>query len=98
MVQAQWNASLPVRLREMHSYWLCRERGVLVLRGVSFRKRDISFLVLVNSGGANNSVRAANLKLPEGSLNILLPLECSLNVLQVSSSECSPSVPRLNVP
>ncbi|GIL75394.1 hypothetical protein Vretifemale_5196 [Volvox reticuliferus] len=41
----QWGATLPPRLREMHSHWLCRDRGVVVLRPICFLEHDIHFIV-----------------------------------------------------
>ncbi|KAG2455049.1 hypothetical protein HYH02_000874 [Chlamydomonas schloesseri] len=39
-----WGEQLPVRLRKLHSHWLSRPRGVLVLRPRSFQEHACSFL------------------------------------------------------
>ncbi|KAG2441635.1 hypothetical protein HXX76_003254 [Chlamydomonas incerta] len=39
-----WGEDLPVRLRQLHSHWLSRQRGVLVLRPRSFQEQDCVFL------------------------------------------------------
>lgn len=40
-----WGNELPTRLKEMHSHWLYREQQAIVLRGILFDERDISFIV-----------------------------------------------------
>jgi hypothetical protein len=40
-----WGSQLPVRLREMHSHWLCREQNTVLLRGKLFHDRDVSFFL-----------------------------------------------------
>ena len=40
-----WALDIPPRLRSMHSHWLYRESNIIVLRDVSFKDRNISFLV-----------------------------------------------------
>ncbi|KAL7472894.1 hypothetical protein ACHAXS_014340 [Conticribra weissflogii] len=40
-----WGRELPMRLKVMHSHWLLREERVIVVRGVRFDVRDISFLI-----------------------------------------------------
>ncbi len=39
-----WAAQLPVRLAELHSHWLSRKRGVLVLRPPGFLDRSCDFV------------------------------------------------------
>ncbi|PNH12759.1 hypothetical protein TSOC_000243 [Tetrabaena socialis] len=41
----KWGAELPVRLRELHSHWLNRERGVIVIRPPGFASHDVHFLL-----------------------------------------------------
>jgi hypothetical protein len=43
---AAWGAQLPVRLRELHSHWLCRADGALYLRDVRVPQRAVSFVGL----------------------------------------------------
>ncbi|EFJ48407.1 hypothetical protein VOLCADRAFT_91060 [Volvox carteri f. nagariensis] len=40
-----WGAELPVSLRALHSHWLNREQGVMVLRPLDFQKHDVHFIV-----------------------------------------------------
>lgn len=44
----QWGGDLPIRLRHMHSHWLCRERQVVLLRPQHFNQRDVHFLLLAD--------------------------------------------------
>lgn len=41
-----WSGKLPIRLQKMHSHWYCRKKSTVVLRGVSFDKHDVSFLII----------------------------------------------------
>ena len=57
-----WCADLPVRLRELHSHWLCRELNVIVLRPVDFRGREIGFVIWLDAepfqcGAASDDLR-----------------------------------------
>eukprot|EP00198_Chlamydomonas_reinhardtii_P008814 XP_001698151.1 predicted protein [Chlamydomonas reinhardtii] len=54
-----WGEQLPVRLRGLHSHWLSRQRGVLVLRPRSFQEHECAFLVkcLPGSGSSASSMR-----------------------------------------
>ncbi|GLC49187.1 thioredoxin-disulfide reductase [Pleodorina starrii] len=49
----QWGAQLPTRLRELHSHWLCRSDGVMLLRPRNFLERSVQFIMQVQaeSGG-----------------------------------------------
>jgi hypothetical protein len=40
-----WGRCLPLRLAQMHSHWLCRERDVLVLRPPHFDDFDVHFIL-----------------------------------------------------
>ncbi|EFJ48301.1 hypothetical protein VOLCADRAFT_104794 [Volvox carteri f. nagariensis] len=40
-----WGAELPLSLRTLHSHWLSREQGVMVLRPLDFQKHDVHFIV-----------------------------------------------------
>ncbi|KAG2494612.1 hypothetical protein HYH03_007377 [Edaphochlamys debaryana] len=52
----EWGKQLPPRLRELYSHWLCRERGVIVLRPRNFREHDIHFIIdCVNTNGPASS-------------------------------------------
>jgi hypothetical protein len=42
---AAWGGDLPVRLQRMHSHWLCRETGTVVLRGRLYREKSVSFFL-----------------------------------------------------
>ena len=39
-----WARHLPVRLRTMHSHWLCRDDDAIVFRPVDFHVREVDFL------------------------------------------------------
>lgn len=41
-----WCHTLPDRLRIMHSHWLCRKTGAVVLCGISFRSTATDFVLL----------------------------------------------------
>ncbi|KAG2494611.1 hypothetical protein HYH03_007376 [Edaphochlamys debaryana] len=41
----EWGKQLPPRLRELYSHWLCRERGVIVLRPPNFQEHDVHFVI-----------------------------------------------------
>ena len=41
----QWGGDLPIRLRHMHSHWLHRNVGVVLLRPRHFDKRDVQFFL-----------------------------------------------------
>lgn len=43
-----WGKQLPVRLRTMHSHWLCRDQAAILVRPKGFRQRDVSFIVDCN--------------------------------------------------
>lgn len=45
---ALMGASLPIRLRHMHSHWLSRDRCVILLRPHSFDRRRVEFLLVWN--------------------------------------------------
>ncbi|KAG2441624.1 hypothetical protein HXX76_003244 [Chlamydomonas incerta] len=52
-----WGEELPVRLRELHSHWLNRQRGVLVLRPRSFQEHDCVFLAkCLPAGGQGHTL------------------------------------------
>ncbi|CAM9964866.1 unnamed protein product, partial [Scytosiphon promiscuus] len=46
-----WAKELPVRLRTMHSHWLCRARSAVVARSKDFRERDVMFILKCNKSG-----------------------------------------------
>lgn len=49
---ADWAADLPVRLRDLQSFWLCRKAGVLLLRPPAVSAgREASFVVLLGGVG-----------------------------------------------
>ena len=50
-----WADDLPVRLKSMHSYWVCRKQGQIALRGHLFKDRDFSFLLINRNNGASCS-------------------------------------------
>ena len=41
-----WCAALPPRLRDLHSHWLLRSERAVLLRGVRFDEREVSFVIL----------------------------------------------------
>ncbi|KAG2492053.1 hypothetical protein HYH03_009551 [Edaphochlamys debaryana] len=53
----EWGKQLPPRLRELYSHWLCRERGVIVLRPLSFEEHAIHFVIECSTpdGAASSS-------------------------------------------
>ncbi|CAM9355098.1 unnamed protein product [Chrysoparadoxa australica] len=54
---AEWDKQLPVRLREMHSAWVCRKRGVVLLRPLSFLDRKVQFVIsLISKDGEQQAM------------------------------------------
>ncbi|KAG2492072.1 hypothetical protein HYH03_009568 [Edaphochlamys debaryana] len=53
----EWGKQLPPRLRELYSHWLCRERGVIVLRPRNFQEHFVHFIMECRSftRGADSS-------------------------------------------
>eukprot|EP00798_Chlamydomonas_sp_ICE-L_P016685 gene16685-22945_t len=43
-----WGAELPVRIRQLHSHWLCRAQNIIVVRPVSFLGHDTYFVICCN--------------------------------------------------
>ncbi|KAG2501267.1 hypothetical protein HYH03_001073 [Edaphochlamys debaryana] len=48
----EWGKQLPRRLRELYSHWLCRERGVIVLRPPNFQEHDAHFVITCRTAAA----------------------------------------------
>lgn len=42
---SSWSNNIPPRLTKMHSHWLYRDRNLIILRGISFENRNISYLI-----------------------------------------------------
>ena len=49
-----WAIDLPKRLKNMHSHWLYRDSNLIVLRGISFNDRDVSFLIKLTANLGSN--------------------------------------------
>eukprot|EP00798_Chlamydomonas_sp_ICE-L_P004010 gene4010-14090_t len=43
-----WGAELPVRIRQLHSHWLCRARNIIVVRPISFLCHGTHFVICCN--------------------------------------------------
>lgn len=41
----EWCPDLPVRLRKLHSHWLCRAENVVLFRGRSYHERGVRYLL-----------------------------------------------------
>ena len=39
-----WSKDLPVRLRNLHSHWLCRKQRAIVIRPKYFRQREVDYI------------------------------------------------------
>eukprot|EP00798_Chlamydomonas_sp_ICE-L_P027658 gene27658-7296_t len=50
-----WGAELPVRIRQLHSHWLCRDQNIIVVRPVSFLGHSTQFLICCDSGSMNSN-------------------------------------------
>ncbi|KAL7553023.1 hypothetical protein ACHAWF_016264 [Thalassiosira exigua] len=50
-----WAKDLPERLKTMHSHWFFRSRSLIVLRDISFKDRNISFLIEFTGGAQKNA-------------------------------------------
>ncbi|CAM9858519.1 unnamed protein product [Ectocarpus sp. 6 AP-2014] len=46
-----WGEEIPVRLRSMHSQWLCREQQAVVFRSKIFRERGVAFIMRCSDSG-----------------------------------------------
>ena len=44
-----WAIDLLIRLKSMHSHWLLRESSLIILRGIRFDDRDVSFLIKLDA-------------------------------------------------
>lgn len=52
-----WCSDLPRRLQELHSHWLWREQGLLLLRGVGFLNTCVDFVMTRKAGGQWSTLR-----------------------------------------
>ena len=43
----EWAAEMKPRLKQMHSHWLCRQKGAIFLRGRAFNDRSVSYVLLL---------------------------------------------------
>ena len=50
-----WAKDLPVRLRTMHSHWLCRDRNTIVFRPTDFNEGDVDFIAKCSSSGVGSA-------------------------------------------
>ncbi|CAM9681753.1 unnamed protein product, partial [Ectocarpus sp. 8 AP-2014] len=50
-----WGEEIPVRLRSMHSQWLCREQQAVVFRSKIFRERGVAFIMQCSDSGGPSS-------------------------------------------
>eukprot|EP00978_Attheya_sp_CCMP212_P049334 scaffold651378_cov98-Attheya_sp.AAC.1 len=50
--------NLPIRLRMMHSHWICRSKGIVLLRGIHFDSTEISFFLELDKHNWGSDVRA----------------------------------------
>ncbi|GLC47559.1 hypothetical protein PLESTB_000001100 [Pleodorina starrii] len=55
-----WGAELPLSLRLLYSHWLCRERGVLVLRPRDFQQHDVHYVIRCSASSSSVPAAAAN--------------------------------------
>ena len=53
-INPTWAVEMPIRLKQMHSHWLLRDGPLIVLRGISFKDRDISFLIKLQMIGCSS--------------------------------------------
>lgn len=52
---SKWSKDIPPRLTHMHSHWLHRDKQLIVLRGIQFNDRNVSYLVKLESCERSNS-------------------------------------------
>mmetsp|Transcript_20282 Transcript_20282/g.36772 ORF Transcript_20282/g.36772 Transcript_20282/m.36772 type:complete len:861 (-) Transcript_20282:3026-5608(-) len=50
--------NLPIRLRMMHSHWICRSQGIVLLRGIPFDSTEIFFFLELDKDNWGSDVRA----------------------------------------
>ncbi|CAN0484219.1 unnamed protein product, partial [Discosporangium mesarthrocarpum] len=94
-----WAKDLPVRLRHMHSHWLCRDLDVVVLRPVGFQQRETDFVIHLAKSGEATCVRIPTHRrsqhwldlLPSSDSNKLVLVKGRNRVLQVLSKFESPA-------
>ncbi len=50
-----WGETLPVRLRQLHSHWLCRAHGTIVLRPRSFLQHTVDYIMCCTHAAASSA-------------------------------------------
>jgi hypothetical protein len=53
---SKWSNDIPPRLTSMHSHWLQRDKQLIVLRGIHFHDRNVSYLVKLESCESTNAM------------------------------------------
>lgn len=61
----QWGGELPVRLRQLHSHWLDRASGTILLRSVCLPDRTTSFLARLDGGWESGAATARCYRVPQ---------------------------------
>ncbi|KAF5833854.1 hypothetical protein DUNSADRAFT_9691 [Dunaliella salina] len=54
-----WGGELPIRLRKMHSHWICRSLNAILLRPIAFQDRHVHFLTQLKPAPAAPAAAAA---------------------------------------
>ncbi|EJK67911.1 hypothetical protein THAOC_10982 [Thalassiosira oceanica] len=80
-----WTGTLPSRLRSMHSHWLLRDRNIVLVRGIGFNDRDVSFVIV--TGTPDRGVKCVDKHLQQKNIeqlqNLLDEMDTLLELLPV---------------
>ena len=60
-----WCSELPARLKALHSHWLSRKRGVVLLRGTRFSDRRVHFVMRLGARNASGGPAATLYEVPD---------------------------------
>ena len=64
--ERSWSENLPARLQSMHSHWLSRKHGVVLLRGHKYNDRRVEFILRLPSPlkqQANAAIACADMQI-----------------------------------
>ena len=61
----EWCSELPARLKALHSHWLSRKRGVVLLRGTRFSDRRVRFVMRLGARNASGGPAATLYEVPD---------------------------------
>jgi len=80
-----WTGTLPSRLRSMHSHWLLRDRNIVLVRGIGFNDRDVSFVIV--TGTPDRGVKCVDKHLQQKNIEQLQNLLDEMDTLVICRSK-----------